>query len=181
MTTVANVLVAVTGAVKVAPIATAAPTTSVSALNVAFTDVGGIGDGGITEAWDDSSNVISDNAGNVVRKIITGTEATLAFTMLESRSDAIELYHKGDLVVTDGGSGYKIDVHKPSRDQRSFVFELLDGSTHLRIYVPIGEVTDRGDVEYVDSNSIQYPVTVTCYPTAAGVLMTKFSDSTAWA
>ena len=95
MTTVANVLAAQTGAAKVAPTGTAAPTTSTSALNVAFTDVGGISEEGIVESWDDESTVIKDNSGATVRKIITGTEAQLAFTMLESRSDALELYYKG--------------------------------------------------------------------------------------
>jgi hypothetical protein len=175
------VLVAVTGAVKVAPTGTAAPTTSVSALNVAFTDLGGVLEGGITESWWDDTTDIKDNSGLTVRRLITGTAATLAFTLLESKSDALELYHKGDQVVTDGGTGYKIDVHTPQRDQRSFVFELLDGSTHVRIYVPIGEVTDRGEITYTNDGSIQYPITVTAYPTTAGVLMTKFSDSSAWA
>src|SRR3954471_15705933 len=109
MTTVANVLVAVTGAVKVAPTGTAAPTTSVSALNVAFTDLGGVLEGGITESWSDDTTDIKDNSGLTVRRLITGTAATLAFTLLESKSDALELYHKGDQVVTDGGTGYKID------------------------------------------------------------------------
>lgn len=181
MTTVANVLAAQTGAAKVAPTGTAAPTTSTSALNVAFTDVGGISEEGIVESWDDESTVIKDNSGATVRKIITGTEAQLAFTMLESRSDALELYYKGMSVVTDGGTGYKIDIKMPTNDRRSFVFELLDGSTHLRIYVPIGEVGDRGDITYVNSTTISYPVTVTCYPDSSGVLMTQFSDLAAWA
>ena len=47
-----NVIVAVTGAVYVAPTGTAAPTASDSTLNVAFVDLGYVSADGITEAID---------------------------------------------------------------------------------------------------------------------------------
>lgn len=176
-----NVLIGSTGAAYVAPLATAAPTTSVSSLNAAFLDLGYLSDDGVTETYDDSTDEITAWQGAaIVRRVISSSSATLQFTMIESKTDVLELFHKGSAMATDGSTGFKLDVLAPTADRRSFVIDVLDGSTHVRLYVANGEVTERGEVTYANNgDALQYPVTITCYP-VAGVVMTKFSDSAAW-
>lgn len=175
----ANVQVAVSGVVSVGPTGTTAPTDSTTALNVAFTDVGEIGDGGVVESYSDDTSDIRNNRGTVVRRVITGSATTLAFTMLETNAAALELFHKGSSVT--GSGPYSMEVKEAQTDQRSFVLDVLDGTTHFRLYVPVGEVTERGDVTYLNSEAISYPVTITCYPDADGNVLYKFTDSDALA
>lgn len=176
----ANVQVAVSGTASVAPTGTAAPTDSTTALNVAFLDLGWISEDGVTESYSDDSTEIKGNDGSVLRRVITGSAATLQLTLLESKTDVLELFHKGS-TMTGAAGAFEMDVKQPATDKRSFVFDVLDGTEHLRIYVPTGEVTDRGDIVYRNSEAIGYNVTITCYPDASKVLLKKFSDNAAWA
>lgn len=177
----ANVDVAVSGKAYAGPTGTTAPTTAVIALNAGFGDLGWVGEDGMTESYSDDRSEIRGNDGTVLRTVISGSAATLQFTLLESKAAVLETYHPGSTVETDGSTGYKIDVVAPQGTTQSFVYDVIDGDTHLRIYVPTGEVTERGDITYTNTGAISYPVTISCYPDTNGVLLTKFSDSAAWA
>lgn len=72
-----------------------------------------------------------------------------------------------------------IDVLAPTADPRAFVLDVIDGTKHIRIYVPNGEVSERGDIVYANGEPIGYDVTITCYP-VNGVVLTKFSDDANW-
>lgn len=171
-----NVLIGSTGAAYVAPLGTAAPTSSVSALNAAFADLGYLSDDGITETYDDSTDEITAWQGaTVVRRTISSTSATISFTMIESKGATLELFHKGSTM----SSGH-LPVLGAVADRRSFVIDVLDGSVHIRLYIANGEVTERGEVTYANGGeALSYPVTITCYP-IGGVLLDKWSDSASW-
>ena len=66
------------------------------------------------------------------------------------------------VVAITGAQGYR----------GAWVFDVLDsGSTtdgQIRIVVPDGQVTEHGDVSYVNGDATMYPVTVTCYPDSTG-------------
>jgi hypothetical protein len=175
----ANIRVAVSGIVSVAPTGTTAPTDATTALNVAFTDVGEIGEDGVEESWDDSQTDIRNNAGVVVRRIISESAATIQFTMLETSSTTLELYYKGSTVT--GSGPYSIDIQAPQADPRSFVLDTLEGGIPERLYIPSGEVTARGPITYAANGAKQYQVTVTAYPDDTGTIAKKFSSDTAWA
>ena len=175
----ANVQVALSGHASVGATSATAPTDSTSATTE-FDDLGWISEEGVTEAYSDDKTVIRGNDGTVLRTVISGSEATLQMTLLESKTSVLELYHKGSVVEDLGGGEAKIDVLAPQGDPRSFVFDVLDGDEHIRIYVPTGEVGERGDIVYANTVAIGYNVTITCYPDTNGVLLTKFSDSAAW-
>lgn len=174
-----NIRVAVSGIVSVGPTSSTAPTDATTALAGTFTDVGEIGEDGVEESWDDSQTDVRNNAGVVVRRIISQTAATIQFTMLESNATAVELYYKGSTVT--GSGPYSIDIKQPQADPRSFVLDTLDGTIHERLYIPSGEVTARGPITYAASGAKQYQVTVTCYPDSSGTIAKKFSDDPALA
>lgn len=171
-----NVLIGSTGAAYVAPVGTAAPTSSVSVLAVAYADLGYLSDDGITETYDDSTDEITAWQGaTVVRRTISSSSATVAFTMIESKGDTLELFHKGSTMAAG-----KIDVLGAVADRRAFVIDVVDGTTNIRLYIANGEVTERGEITYANGGeALSYPVTITCYP-EAGVLLSKFSNSAAW-
>jgi hypothetical protein len=177
----AAVRVAITGEGYVAPTATAAPTTSVSALNAAFIGLGYVSEDGITETYDDTiEDIIAWQGATVVRSTRTSSKATLSMKLIESKGEVLELYHPGSAVAIVSAGQWKIDVVAPTADPRSFVFDVIDGTKHLRIYVPNGEVTERGEIVYANGEPIGYEVTITCYPNSSNVVLTKFTDDTNW-
>lgn len=171
-----NVRSAVTGIVSVATPTATAPTDATTALNVAFTDVGEIGEDGVVESWDDSQTDIRNNAGVVVRTIISQTAMTLTFTMLETNSTAWELYYKGSAVT--GAGPYAMAIKPPQADRRSFALDTLDGTIKERLYIPSGEVTAREPVTHAASAAKAYAVTITAYPDASGNVAYKYSPDT---
>lgn len=178
-----NVKVAITGAVYAPPVGATvtAPTTATSALDADLVDLGYIDENGVEEEYsEDTTEIKAWQGGAVVREVISSSKATLKFAMLENKKAVVELYHKGSSIVTDGATGHKIDVMTPAADRRPFVIDVLDGTEHLRIYVPVGEVSERDPIGYTTDGAIIYGVKITCYPTS-GVVLTKFSDSAAWA
>jgi hypothetical protein len=181
-TSAANVQVAVTGAVYASGAGTTvtAPTTATSTLDTDLIDLGYIGEDGVVEHYEeDTTEIKAWQGGAIVRTMISSSKATFAFTMIENKEATVELYHKGSIMATDGGTGFKIDVKTPNADPRVFVIDVLDGTEHIRIYIPLGEVTERGDITYANEEAIAYPVVVTAYPNN-GVVCTKFSDIAAW-
>lgn len=180
----AKVRVAVTGAVYAGPTSAAAPTSATSALAATFLDMGYISEDGVVEAYDeDVQDIQAWQGGAIVRTLISSSKATLAFTMIETKASSLELYHKGSTVENIGAGSYKVDVVTPGVVRKSLVLDVLDGDKHIRIYVRDGEVTERGEITYVNDETIAYPVTVTCYPvvvSSKNVVLTKFSDDINW-
>ncbi|MFD9949685.1 hypothetical protein ACFWYW_55635 [Nonomuraea sp. NPDC059023] len=176
----AKVRVAVTGAVYAGPTSATAPTSATSSVPAAYNDMGYISEDGVTEAYDeDTQDIQAWQGGAIVRTLISSSKATLQFTMIESKASTLELFHKGSTMESLGVNGYKIDVKTPNVVRKKFILDVLDGDKHIRIYVPDGEVTERGEITYVNDDTISYNVTVTCYP-VADVVLTKFSDDVNW-
>jgi hypothetical protein len=171
-----NVRVALTGAIYVAPVVTAHPANAIASWPAGWIDLGWIGEDGITEGYsDDSSEIKAWQNGTTVRRVISATQATLKFKCIETKPDVLELYHKGG-TVTAGG----ITVYTPTGDERAFGFDVLDGQHHMRIVVPRGEVTERGEITYKNNEPVAYELTVAAYPSSTGVLLVKYSDSADW-
>jgi hypothetical protein len=56
---------------------------------------------------------------------------------------------------------------------RAWCFDLLQGTNHIRFYVPQGEVTARKNPVYKTDSLIEYGVTITAYPTSTGVVVQR--------
>lgn len=182
-----NVRVALTGAVYTAPKGTEAPTDATSPFGEDWQDLGYLSDDGVEEAYaDDVTDIVAWQGGAIVRKVISGTDATFSFTCIETNKTVLELYHKGSTVETTPGLGGDPDVHSmdvkvAQPDRRAFAFDVVDGDEHIRIIIPDGEVTERGAIVYQNAEPIGYELTITAYPDSSGVLCTKLSNSASWA
>lgn len=159
-----NVQVAVTGAVYFAPIgdATATPPTDAStALAAGWKDVGYISEDGVTEANDTESEEIKAwQNSDIVRKTITKNETSYNFTIIETNANALSLFYgknvaSGDTTHTIGGA---------VTGKVKMVVDVIDGSQHIRRYIPEAEVTERGEVTFAATDAVGYDVTVTAYP-----------------
>lgn len=154
-----NVRVAVTGAVYNAPKTATRPTDATVALT-GYADLGYVGDGGVTETRDRSTNQIRAwQNGALVREVVTESSIKYNFILLETKKETIELYY-GTKVGSNGS--VKINPAKTGGRQM-FAIDVIDEDEIIRIDIPDGEVTEVGDQVYVNGEAIGYEVTVTGY------------------
>lgn len=159
------------GGVYIAPTGTAGPTDTTVALNVAFKAAGYISEDGLTESADRSTDKIKAWGGDTVKVVQTDFSLTYSFTFLESlNTDVLKaVYGSGTGIVTNtaatttAGSLWAVKVNGDVLPHASFVFEVKDGSSRIRIHVPDGQVTSVGEITYNNSDVIAYNVTVEAY------------------
>lgn len=162
------VRVGVTGAVYVAASGATLPTDAITAVDAAFSDVGYVSEEGVTTSTGtESTDIKAWQNGDIVRKVQTSHDFTVAFTMLETNGKSLELYY-GNYTAGPGGASGVVEVKGEQGYRGSFVINVLDVDDDIRIVIPDGQVTERGDVVYVNGDAITYPVTITCYPDANG-------------
>lgn len=160
-----NVMVAVSGAVYVAPSGTEAPADASTPLAAEWRPLGYLSEDGVTispsqtdvtaiNAWQESAEV---------RKSVTAVENTMAFTMIEVRAETLALYYGEEILA--GATSYTFGG--PGSGRKAFVVDVIDGDRVVRYYAPIGEVTERSETAYKNGEPIGLNVTVSVYPSAA--------------
>ena len=161
--TASNTLVAVTGGIFFAPTGTALPTSPSASKNAAFLEVGYVTDAGIVQSIGNTTKEIKawQNA-DVVRRIQTDHSATFKFAMLETNANSLAAYY---LSYAAGVTQIKSGV----MPRKSWILDVVDGTNLIRIVLPDAQITERGDVSYVNGDAISYPVTIECYPDASSV------------
>ena len=168
-----NVRVAVSGAVYVAPTGTSAPTTSSSALDAAFVDLGYVSADGISESIDRSTTQIRAwQNGSLVREVTAEGTYSVSMTFIETNEAVLELYYG-----TANASG-QFDIDPTSTGGRkSFVLDIVDGSNVERIYIPAGEITALGERTLASGEAVGYDVTITAYADTDSTAVTKWFSS----
>lgn len=165
--TAENTRVAVTGGLYHGVAGTPIPTDATTALNIALKELGYLTEDGVTQTIDEDTETIRAwQNGETVRVVQTSHEVTYEFSLLETSALTLETYYGNHTV--DGGAG-TTQIKAGQGKRGRWVLHVIDGIYKVRIVVPDGQVTERGDIEYVNGNAIMYPLTVTCYPDSAGV------------
>jgi hypothetical protein len=177
-------LVGASGVWYTAPLGTTAPT-GFNALPAAWKDLGYISQDGMTAAVDEERQSWTPwGALSPIRTQVTSSTKTYAITAWETNSTVLSLYHKvpaTDLTPDTDGIVSFAENDKPSPDRRAFCFDVLDGANNqIRIYIPLGEVTERGDVVYKSDDLVGYPLTVSAYPGADGKSVFRTMKLAAW-
>jgi hypothetical protein len=168
-----NVRVGVTGGAYTAPDGTTLPEDATEALEAAFADVGYISEDGVVQSIGaDITDIKAWQNGDVVRKIQTSHDLTYAFTMIETSDVTLEAYYgnyaAGEVQIT----GDQLP-HGP------WVLSVIDGDAEIRIVIPDGQVTERGDISYVNGDAVGYPITISCFPDDDGVKAYMYLDADA--
>lgn len=170
-----------TGGVLIGALAAAAPTTASSTL-VAYVASGYIGDSGVVETNERSSDKIRAWGGDTVKIVQTEHNVSYKFTFLETlNADVLKaVYGDGNVTTTPAtvstGTLQKVLINGAVLPHKSYVFEVKDGNAKIRIYVPDGQITEVGDVTYSDSEVVGYEVTVECFADSSGVKAYKYMD-----
>ena len=165
--TASNVRVGVTGAVYHGTIAgVTLPVDATTALDSDLADVGYLSEDGITEALEDSRERIRAwQNSTTVREVRSDFAVRYSFTMIESNLESMRAYYGRDNVT----SLASVEIAPDNSLNEVWVVQIVDGDQDIRIVIPNGQVTERGEVTYVGTDAIAYPVTVTAYPDSTGV------------
>ena len=165
--TAANVRVGVTGKVHTSAAGTA-PTDATTALS-GWTDLGYISEDGLTETPSVSTNDIKAWGGDIVRTIVTEHKVEFAFTLLETSAAVLEVYYNDPDADTSGWV-----VSRTDGLRQKWVFEVIDGASLRRLYLPDGQVTGVDAITHATEEAIGYGVTITAYPDNTGVKVYGF-------
>jgi hypothetical protein len=173
--TASSVKVGVTGSVWVGPTSATAPTSATTTLT-GFTELGYVSPDGLEEARDRSTNQIRGwQNGDLIREVVTESTATFKFMLMETTKAVIELFYGATVAGTGASSAVAVNT-SATGGKKSFVFNVVDGSSVIRTYVATGEILSVEAVTAANGDVIGYGVTVTAYPDSAGVAFTKFSS-----
>lgn len=183
--TIANVVAGkplATGGVLIANLGSALPTSVATTLDVAFRGAGFIGDEGVTEATERSTDKIRAWGGSTVKVVQSDFSVTYAFTFIEALNvDVLKAVYGDDNVTTTAatattGTLAAVKINNKTLPHKSFVFEVRDGNAKVRIVVPDGQITEVGEVTYTDDGVVGYAVTVEAFVDASGNNAYKYSD-----
>lgn len=169
-----NVRVGVTGTVNMGTSGATLPTTTVAALTN-FTDVGYISEDGVTQAINaDVNDIKAWQNGDTVRKVQTSHDLTYHFVMLETNTETLEAYYGPDNLA-----GGVVEITGDQLPRLPWVLDVIDGDEVVRIVIPDGQITERGDVAFKNDDATGYEVTLTAYPDDNGVKAYQYHASLA--
>ena len=170
--TAADVVVGFTGGLNFAPLATVLPVDATTALGVGFLEVGYLTEAGVVQSEGESQTKIKAwQGGDVVRILTTEHSLTFKFEMMETNPNSLGLFY-GDNYVAG-----TVEIKGGVKPHHAFVIEVMDGTSHIRIAIDDAQITERGDISYVNSDAVTYPVTIECFPNAEGVKATVFYET----
>ena len=182
--TASNVVAGVplaTGGILIGDTTATAPTTAAGTLT-GYAAAGYIGEDGVTETNERSTDRIRAWGGDTVKVVQTEHNVSYQFTFLETLNrDVLEAVYGEDNVTTTAatastGTLHEVQVNASTLPHKSYVFEVKDGDAKIRIYVPDGQITEVGDITYSDSEVIGYQVTVEAFADELGNKAYKYLD-----
>lgn len=129
-----------------APVGTAAPVDTTTALAVAWTALGFMdGEAGIVRAMDESSDNLRVWGGTIVDSTSEFNGQTFQFTAAEDNAVVFGLIYEGSAApVTATGTETRV-AKIPSRGEHAFVIELRKPGKTKRIVIPRAKVAEVGD------------------------------------
>lgn len=168
-TTADNVRVGVTGAVYTAPAGTTLPTDATAVPAAEFDEVGFVTEDGITlSISEDITDLKAWQNGTVVRKLQTSHDVTVGLSMMETSDVTLETYFGS----TSG------EITADQLPHRAWIIDVVDGDDVIRWVIPDGQVTERGDISIVNADSINYPITISCFPDETEVKVYRYDGTT---
>jgi hypothetical protein len=170
-----------TGPILSAPRGTPLPTAVDDELDAAFEDSGYISEDGLTLTPERSTEQVRDWSGSVVRELLTEFAAKLAWAHLETNEQALRNYLGDDNVTVTAATsteGKRITALLKGTEmpRKPYVFKIKDGDARVLIVVPDGQVSETGEVSFVKSSALTWPVTLATYPDSEGVNVYIYLD-----
>lgn len=152
-----EVMVALTGGIFRGDPGATLPTDASGALT-GFNELGYVSEDGVSQTIDETTQKIRAwQNGDTVREVQTAHDLMFTFTCIESNETVLAAYY-GNYAAG------KVEINGTQGVRGTWVIQVKDGERDMRIVIPDGQITDRGDISYVNSAAVGYPITITCYP-----------------
>lgn len=163
----------VTGAILTGPETDTIPETIDDFVSTGLDDSGYVGEDGVTITPTESTESIRDWSLKVIRKVLTEFDATLAWAHLALDEFSLKNYMGDDNVDVTAATATKGTLTRAAiagepRPTKAWYFKIKDGNRRAVIFVPHGQVTERGEIALLASAAVTLPVTLTTYPDTAG-------------
>lgn len=167
--------VAANGAsIYAAPLGTALPTDSTTALDVAWVDLGWVNEDGVTNSLKRNTTKHRSWGGTVVKVTQDAYEETIKFALLESSANVLAVAFGSDNVSVSGDT-FSVQHSHLQLARQSFCIDFVDGTRKGRIIIKEGQVTEVGDAKYVHKDLLRWDLTVdTFIPTGATAAVVQY-------
>ena len=158
------------GAIWVAPTGTTLPTDATSTLASGFVCLGYVSEDGLTNNIARTSEDLKAWGGDVVVSSQTEFADTFGFTLIETMNVDVLKNVFGDSNVTGTlSTGIKISVNSAELASKVWVVEMITSEGGAkRIVVPLGKITEVGEIAYKDSEITGYECTLKAFPDTTG-------------
>jgi hypothetical protein len=171
------------GGVYWAPLGTALPTDSSTALIAAYKPLGYVSDAGITPSRDTSIDKPKAWGGDTVAALQTDESLSYEWTLIEVFSDEVRKFVHGTANVTTtapaAGQGTKLAIldkgGKPANCV--LVFDMKYGAKTRRVVLPVSDNVVSGEAPYSDSDLSAFTITSEALKDSAGVRMYEYNQN----
>ena len=148
---------------------------------VGLDESGYVSEEGVNVTPEDSTESIKDWSGAEIRRILTEFTGTVAWTHLELNPGSASNYFGEDQVdvtapTVDSGTQMRVSLGKNVLPTKSWYFLVKDGQRRIVIFVPHGQVSERGEIPLNASGPVVLPVVLASYPDAAGQNIYIYTD-----
>lgn len=164
----------ITGGVLRAPVGTTLPTTAIGSPNVAFKDLGHVGDDGLERTEDRSNQEVNNWGGNLVAVLQEKYGLEIKFKLLQVLNADVQKAVHGDANVTvtpaDEDSGTEIAAKLNARllDTGAWIFDGFYNLISMRLVIPIGRITAVAPIKWSHKELAAYECTLKPFPDSLG-------------
>lgn len=167
-----------TGLVWMAPTGSTAPTDSSTPLAVAWKNMGGLNEAGVTIKQNTSTNKVKFYGSVAIQRVlVTEQDYSIDVIFAESNARVAEVYWRQALNSISPGVGtgaFSLTAGIYTRQLYACVVDMIDATNHQRYYFPQVEVTAQQDLKISNAAPVEYGVTMAAYPNTSGVAIQVF-------
>ncbi len=157
-----------------APLGSTLPTGAIADLDAAFKGLGFTGEDGFVVSQARSTEDKRAYGGEVVYSLQTEYGVSVKVTVYESQNAEVLKTVFGNDNVTVAGGNTTVKYNKKRLPRSVFVADHVTDQGLLRQVIPVGQVTEVGDITLVHTDILMYQLTITAYPDANGDYMLEY-------
>lgn len=160
----------VAGAIYRAPLGTTLPTDASTALNGSFVELGYVSEDGVTNNNTPDSDKVQAWGGATVLVLQTEKPDEWTMTLIEALNSNVLKTVYGDSKVTVNGNEITVQATADQLADQEYVIDMvLKGGAIKRVVIPVGALSEVGEIVYKDDEPIGYEITLNALPDSSGV------------
>lgn len=160
----------VSGAIFRAPLGTTLPTSTATALDNAFEEMGYADESGVVNTNSPETENLKSWGGDIVLTVQSSKDDVFKIKLIEAMNvETLTAVYGSDNVSGDLTNGITINANSSEAEEASWVIDMMmrDGAAK-RIVIPDAKITEIGDIVYADNEAVGYEITLTAMPDASG-------------